>query len=569
MKRDTSRDGLSNQIRYWALTNGRPFWALSNRVPPLRKLLNRLFVDNAIGFASTRPYPFSTLCDYTSVDSLRDRTWFGRHLPPVAPKPNLPDPARVAALFKRKEGAKLSSKSTMLFASFAQWFTDGFLLTDMKDRRRTHTNHELDLSQLYGLNRDITNALRVRSEQVGRRGRLKSQIIDGEEYPPFLYDAVGQKKVEFDLVPEPIGIPDDWPVAKKRTVFAAGGERTNSTPQTAMINALMLREHNRICGELERNNPGWDDERVFQTARNIVIVIQLRIVVEEYVNHISPYHHDLLLDPSLSWKAVWNRPPWFAVEFNMLYRWHSLIPDAIQWGERSYPLQDWLIDNTPLIDVGLGAAFEATSRQAAGEIELGNTPDALLHAEGLAIEQGRRNRVGSYNDYREAMGYPRAERFEQISSSETVIRGLRELYGHVDNVEFYVGLFAEDPRPNSAAPALLGRMVASDAFSQALVNPLVSEHIYNAATFSPAGLQLIEETRGLADLVARNVKNGNTYAVYMTQPSVAPKPGVERRLTLATRPPQGPPVYPAVPNVSTVNDNSKVAPSAAKVAGSS
>ena len=37
--------------------------------------------------------------------------------------------------------------------------------------------------------------------------------------------------------------------------------------------------------------------------------------------------------------------------------------------------------------------------------------------------------------------------------------GLKDLYGHVDRIEFYPGLFAEDTRPNSVLPALIGRLV--------------------------------------------------------------------------------------------------------------
>ena len=529
MKRDTSRDGLSNRVRYWALTSLRPLWGVTNRHRPLRRMLNRVIVNSAIGFTRRRPHPFSTMFDYTSLDTLRDRTWFARHLPAVKSTPLQPDSDRVVDLFRRKHGERLSDKSTMLFASFAQWFTDGFLLSDMEDRRRTHSNHELDLSQLYGLTRDVTLALRQCSEQPGERGRLKSQRRADGEYPPFLYGEDGQKQPEFEALPEPLGLSQDWPLEKKRTIFAFGGERTNSTPQTAMINVLMLREHNRICAELERHYPSWDDERVFQTARNIVVVIQLRIVIEEYINHISPYHHDLLLDPEVAWKAPWNRPIWFAVEFNMLYRWHSLIPNVIQWRGQDYPASDWRHDNGPLLAVGLGAAFDASSRQQAGEIHLLNTPDFLLRTEKLAIEQGRRNELASYNDYREAMGYPRVTRFEQISSDESIVRGLRDLYGHVDKIEFYVGLFAEDPRPNAAVPALLGRMVALDAFSQALVNPLVSEHVFNAQTFSEQGLRIIEQSGRLADLVARNVGQSGQFAVYMTQPNVEPKPGTQPR----------------------------------------
>ncbi|HKP64587.1 MAG TPA: peroxidase family protein [Polyangiales bacterium] len=483
--------------------------------------MNRALIDSSIGLSRTRPHPLSTLSDYTSVESLRDKRYFSRHLPAVEPSPALPSAAEAAALFERRGPAKLSDKSTMLFATYAQWFTDGFLLSnlDPKERDRNHSTHELDLSQLYGTSTEATNALRTM-----RGGRMKSQQYKGEEYAPFLFEGK-KRRSGFDALPNPVGVKEDYDPVKRATLFAFGGERSNSTPQTAMLNILMLREHNRVAGELERANPKWQDERLFQTARNIVTAVQLKIVIGEYINHISPFHHRFELDPSVAWKAPWNRPCWFAVEFNMLYRWHSLIPDDIRWGEQTYSLWDWQRDNRPLLETGLAFALEASSVQPAGEIWLGNTAAALLPTELSAIEQGRMNRLASYNDYRVAMSFPRVDRFEQISSSPHIVSELRRLYKHVDNIEFYVGLFAEDPRPNGAVPALLGRMVALDAFSQALVNPLFSEHVYNEKTFTQQGLRWIAATNTLADLVARNVQGGKHLYVTMTRAAAPPKPG--------------------------------------------
>jgi prostaglandin-endoperoxide synthase 2 len=529
MTRDTSRDGWKNRLRYSLLTSWPTAWGVLNRTKFIHAHVNRWLIDSSIRMARTRPHPLSTMCDYSSVESLRDKTWFTRHLPAVEPPKDLPSPDAVAKLFARKDKAKLSKKSTMLFASYAQWFTDGFLLTNTTppDPRKNHSTHQFDLAQLYGTTREVTEQIRVMSEASGQRGRLKIQVRRGEEYPPYLYDENGTRKDEFSAVPDPfdpVGALRDE--SRRKTMFAFGGERSNTTPQTSMLNVLMLREHNRVCGELECAYPSWDDERVFQTARNVLIALQLKIIVGEYINHITPYHCRLELDPSVAWKANWNREPWFAVEFNLLYRWHSLIPENIYWGTKRYSTNDWFLDNQPLIEGGLALAFEATSAQPAGEIGLHNTPGALLSTEMAAIKQGRANRLASYNDYRAEMGYPRAATFEQISSDPEIIEGLRALYGSVDRVEFYVGLFAEDPRENAAVPALLGRMVSLDAFSQALVNPLCSEHVFNKATFSEVGWQRIQQTNCLADLVARNVKGGNKLLVTMTQTSVPPKPGV-------------------------------------------
>jgi prostaglandin-endoperoxide synthase 2 len=91
------------------------------------------------------------------------------------------------------------------------------------------------------------------------------------------------------------------------------------------------------------------------------------------------------------------------------------------------------------------------------------------------------------------------------------------LYGVPDNLEFYPGLFAEDLVPDSPLPGLLMRMVAVDAFSQALTNPLLSEHVFNADTFTPWGLQLIHDTHKLGDILARNVPARGPTPIEMTQ----------------------------------------------------
>jgi prostaglandin-endoperoxide synthase 2 len=526
MTRDTSRDGLGNTLQYWALAHFPRLWSWVNRRGWLSRRVNRFLINNLVTKTRSRPHPLSTLSPYSSWESLTDRTYFGRHLPPKRWGP-LPKAADVARLFRRPDsGPRLSDKSTMLFASFAQWFTDGILLTADSNRRRTTTNHEIDFSPLYGLRKAVTDCLRLRSERRGQRGRLKSQMINGEEYSPFLFQDDGRTvRPEFADAPLPLRLPAEWPVDRRVTLFAFGGERTNSTPQTAMLNTLFLREHNRVCGELEEAHGDWDDERVFQTARNVVIVLLIKVVVEEYINHISPYYFRFRADPAAAWDAPWNKTSWFTVEFNLLYRWHSLIPDNIVWAGQKYAGAEWVFNNAPLLQHGLAAAFDSTSRQKAGEIGLFNTPQFLLPTEAASIEQGRENELAGYNDYREAMGFPRVTDFTQISGDDAVVAGLKSLYKTVDDVEFYVGLFAEDRRPRAVVPNLIGRMVGIDAFSQALTNPLLSRYLFLPATFSQAGMRVIEGTGSLADLIYRNVPGADPSNCTVSMTQTEPRPG--------------------------------------------
>ena len=117
------------------------------------------------------------------------------------------------------------------------------------------------------------------------------------------------------------------------------------------------------------------------------------------------------------------------------------------------------------------------------------------------------------------MALEKPKAFEDFSTNPAVVRKLRELYRTPADVEFYVGLFAGDTVENSPLPGLLLRMVAVDAFTQALTNPLLSERVFNEDTFSAPGWQAVRETSSLRDLVKRNCSlKSNASFVGMTQP---------------------------------------------------
>ena len=100
MTRSRERDGWKNQLQFAVLTNFEPVWEFLHSRPRLRRLTNHALINSAVLTMPTRPNPLSTLADYTSWSSLTDRTYSGRHLPPVAAR-DLPDAERVADLFTR------------------------------------------------------------------------------------------------------------------------------------------------------------------------------------------------------------------------------------------------------------------------------------------------------------------------------------------------------------------------------------------------------------------------------------------------------------------------------------
>jgi prostaglandin-endoperoxide synthase 2 len=158
------------------------------------------------------------------------------------------------------------------------------------------------------------------------------------------------------------------------------------------------------------------------------------------------------------------------------------------------------------------------SSQRAGQLGALNTATALLDFEMRAIDQGRLCHLAPYGAYRKYVSLPEPRRFEDISKNSDVVALLKSLYADPSKVEFYVGLFAEDVMPNSPLSPLILRMVAVDAFSQALANPLLSEHVFNVDTFTEYGWETIQNSRSIADILERNSPGGlKNKRISMTQ----------------------------------------------------
>jgi prostaglandin-endoperoxide synthase 2 len=413
--RDTSRDGRRNNLESFALTHFKPLWRLLQSRPGIKRKVNKKLINNAILKIPTRPYAFSTKTPYVTWDSLIDRSFTGLHLPPRTWKPltgdphlglslrsttgfekNLPALEDVEQIYHMNNGTEYSPKSNLIFPYFVQWFTDGFLRTDRQDHLRNTSNHHIDFCTVYGLNPQITTQLRSHEG-----GRLKSQQINGEEYPQFYYDSSGKAKPEFSAIPHLAG--HELPVDKRSGLFAMGVEveRCNVQPGYVMLNVLCLREHNRLAGLLAAKYSGWDDERLFQTARNILIVEVMKIVIDDYINHITPYHFKFITDPPAFTDEKWYRLNWISVEFSLVYRWHSMLPDTLMHRGKRIPMESTLWKNDMITAHGLGALFEESCTQPAAQLGLFNTPEFMVPIEMASVKLGRSAKLRGYNDYRE------------------------------------------------------------------------------------------------------------------------------------------------------------------------
>jgi len=515
------KDFSISHLLDYLFTHFPKFWKFISRVPFLGAWLNRFIINSIVNSAPYRPHSYSMwstnpdkVSDYTSWDSLTNRRFSGRYLPPASDAfmEDLPDIDEATELFRRKHETK-GERTSVLFMFFAQWFTDSFLRTDPNDFRKNTSNHEIDLCQIYGLKPSTANILRSHEG-----GKMKSQFINDEEYPPYLYDENLEVKEEFadlpyvpwlDSILSKRGFPDLD--ERKKYIFAVGLERGNSTVGYSTLNTIFIREHNRIAQLLSTAYPTWNDERLFQTTRNILTVILLKIVVEDYVNHITPLYFPLSVEIGFAEKQPWYRTNWITTEFNLLYRWHSLIPDKISIDETAYGAAGYLLNNKPLIDHSMGSLVTDFTGQAATKVGLFNCPEFLLqesmNAEKASMSLARRSKLASFNDYRTCFGLDRMSSYAELTSDKETQDKLHKMYGHIDNLEFLVGIFAEEGGNRTLFGDLITVMVGVDAFSQALTNPLLAKDVFNVETFSTVGMEIIGKTNTLSQVVLRNTKD--------------------------------------------------------------
>ncbi|MBV1882529.1 MAG: hypothetical protein KUG82_12905 [Pseudomonadales bacterium] len=493
-------------------------------------LVSKIAINHLANTAQHLPSQYSLwsyqegkVCDYVSWSSLTDKSYTGRLLGPAAADVvgSLPlDPpfqsplddqyGQVTALFKRKQQID-SDRTSLLFPFFAQWFTDGLIRADNADPRKNASNHEIDLCQIYGLTESTTRILRSME-----KGKLRSQLINSEEFPDYLYGENGEVKSIYQNLPyvldnrlEEIINQFDDAKDRKPSYFATGLESGNSSVGYTTMSTIFLREHNRLCDELASQNTDWDDERLFQTARNINIVLLLKVVVEDYVNHISPIKTPIFkLDNTVAEDKKWNQPGRVSFEFDLLYRWSSLIPDQMKFGSIDYDYKQFMLNNTLLTEHGLAKIVNDASHQRAGKLSLSNTPDFLLGEQHEAIKMARSFQTRSLNEYRILFGLEKFHDFNDVTSDAALSNRLQGLYGHVDYLELFTGLSAEGIEDNAIFGELMTTMVVSDALTHALTNPLLAKQVFNSGTFTRSGMNVIENTSSLQDITNRNLPSG-------------------------------------------------------------
>lgn len=327
-------------------------------------------------------------------------------------------------------------------------------------------SHWWDSSGIYGKGTEAQHALRSHEG-----GKLKVESVDID----------GRPDLRLERNPDP-----------KLPGIDHTGFFDNYWIGLSMLHTLFTLEHNAVCDALHAAYPGWGDERLFQTARQINCALIAKIHTVEWTPGILA-HPALRLSMNANWwgllgervkrtlgrlsnaeeisgiigsKADHHGASYaLTEEFTAVYRLHPLIPDQFllrdsRTGnlvvEKGFTEVQGNQTRPAIAGLTMADVFYSFGVSNPGAIRLFNYPDTLrlfhridpnepaLDLAALDILRDRERGVPRYNRFREMLHKRPAKTFADITSNPEWARIMEELYGDVDKVDLMVGLLAED-----------------------------------------------------------------------------------------------------------------------------
>ncbi|CAD5212414.1 unnamed protein product [Bursaphelenchus okinawaensis] len=296
----------------------------------------------------------------------------------------------------------------------------------------------IDASPIYGSSIEDMHKFRD-----GNTGFLKTQNFNGQKTLPF---DTAQCRNRNDC----------------KAVFVAGDSRVNLFLGLTSFHLLLTKEHNRLAAMLQRINPHWSGDRLFQEARKIVGAEVQAIVYREYLPKVlgsafaSTVGQYRGYNPNID-STIVNEFTAGAHRFG-----HGFIQEfypRLDQFNRSIPqggynfVQGTLHSERFVFEGGAdpilrGMMFTPLKRpqrltpsiteQMFGSTDLGT----------INIQRGRDHGLPPYMKFRKLCGLSSPTNFDGLSReilSENARNNLRRIYGSVDNVDFYVGAVLEDP----------------------------------------------------------------------------------------------------------------------------
>jgi linoleate 10R-lipoxygenase len=406
------------------------------------------------------------------------------------PRDHLPDPGLIFDTLLKRDGfvKHPAGLSSMMF-NFAALVIHSVFRTSHTDVSINDTSSYIDLAPLYGHNQEYQDRVRIRDGT----GRLYPDVF-AENRLLFLPPGVCALLILFNRNHNYI-VKRLLDINERGTFVDPASLQTENSADKAKLIA--------------------QDEELFQTGRLINCGWFASIVFSDYFSCIlglvrdgsswslNPFGEMRHEDHTVVERGKGNV---VSVEFNCLYRWHATTSEAdekwnVQLVTKTFngksPLEVTIADFkavTPKIaasipdvqkwtigkiqrqedggfkDEDLANILHDATEHPAGAFRARGTPESMRLHEILGIEQNRQWGVCSLNEFRAYLGLKRYKNFQEWNPDPEVADAAEKLYGHIDNLELYVGLQAEEAKPVMDGAGLcpgytISRAILSDAIA--------------------------------------------------------------------------------------------------------
>lgn len=372
---------------------------------------------------------------------------------------------------------------------------------------REQTNAQtswVDASQVYG-----TNAADARWLRSYSNGKLK---VSAGNMLPF-----NTLSGEYDS-PLDLNAPkmDDDNNRTKKT-FVAGDPRAAEHPGLTSLHTVFLREHNRICDRLKSQGL-TNDEEIYQKARKEVGALMQVVTYGQWLSALG-----VSLNTYGGYKSN-VRPDISNLFSTAAYRWHTMVENDIifrdndcrGFGPVELPLKDVFFNINIVRKYDIGVLLKGLSVHQQYETDLKVNhglrnflfgPGSGLDLVSLNLQRGRDHGLPHYNAVRKFYTGTTASTFYDITQESSNSAKMQSLYGNVNNVDLWVGLFGE--------PRMAGKSVGKtlDAIIRAQFEKLRDGDYYyylNDPELAADRSRIASTT--LADIIARNSSAGNFQA---------------------------------------------------------
>src|SRR5215208_6061731 len=209
------------------------------------------------------------------------------------------------------------------------------------------------------------------------------------------------------------------------------------------LHTLFTKEHNAICDVLKRENPRWDDQRLFDTAWLIYSGIMG-----------SPQeHHEARFQLTEEFVSVYRMHPLIRDDYNFFSHETGRKLGEAELDELHSAKTRPFMENYEINDLIYSMGVEHP-----GAIVLHNYPRALqrhrridgelMDLATMDVLRDRERGIPRYNDFREEMRMPRMRSFEELTPNKQWAEEIRRVYrNNIDDVDLQVGMYAEPLPP--------------------------------------------------------------------------------------------------------------------------